>query len=639
MMATLPLRSGHSIRFIRALGVLGLLWASGTFSLRAQSSSDLCNLNLAHQYAVNTTCVPHAFNKPGTYTFNYNPGGCNASNNEDAFGWFTATSALTTVQFTPNNGDAILHVLAACGGISLGCSDGAGGGGAETVTIPTTPGLNYIVRVQRYNGDGSFNGNLCIRATNCLYRLNLYDTYGDGWGTYAGPALVEIFVNGVSLGLYTLGTGFGGYVDFGVNDGDDVQVYYYPNGAVFPEENYFDLTVAGQCLYSTDNPPNVALPYAVTADCTPSTAALAQDCVGGATICGNGNIQSNSTHTGCAVDLNPSNTGCLLGEENQGTWFYFSPSASGTVGFTLVPQNSTDDYDFALWGPYSAAQCPAGPPLRCSYFDGTYYNYTTTGMGNGATEASEGAYHPAPPALPPFTLTDPNADGWVSTLNVTAGQVYVLYIDNYSTSGQDFTLTWNLTNGASLDCATLPVELLSLKATPHHDVIDVTWATATEQNSDFFDVQRSADSEHFTTIGTVDAAGDAQFRSDYLYTDQQPLHGANYYRLKQVDRDGAYAYSQTVVAFMGLGGGKPVIFPNPATDVLNVAFRSPLDGEAVISVQDALGRTIGQRAVQAVRGASTVTLPTYGLARGWYNVRIDLPDGASLRSEGFIIER
>lgn len=621
MMATLPLRSGLSFQSLRALGLLGLLWASGTLGLWAQSSSDLCNLNPAYQYAVNTTCVPHAFNKPGTYTFNYNPGGCNASNNEDAFGWFTATSALTTVQFTPNNGDAILHVLAACGGTSLGCSDGAGGGGTETVTIPTTPGLNYIVRVQRFNGDGAFNGNLCIRATDCLYRLNLYDTYGDGWGTYGGPAFVEIFVNGVSLGLYTLGNGFGGYVEFGVNDGDDVQVYYYPNGAVFPEENYFDLTVAGQCLYSTDNPPNVALPYTITADCTPSTSALAQDCVGGATICGNDNVQNNSTHTGCALDLNASNTGCLLAEERQGTWYYFSPSTGGTMGFTINP-NGNIDYDFALWGPFSSAQCPTGAPLRCSFANGLNTPTYNTGMGNGAGDNAEDEY----------------GDGWVSTINVTAGQVYVLYIDNFSATGQDFTLTWNLTNGASLDCATLPVELLSLEATPHHDVIDVTWATATEQNSDFFDVQRSADSEHFTTIGTVDAAGDAQFRSDYLFTDQQPLHGANYYRLKQVDRDGAYAYSQTVVAFMGLGGGKPVIFPNPATDVLNVAFRSPLDGEAVISVQDALGRTIGQRAVQAVRGASTVTLPTYGLARGWYNVRIDLPDGASLRSEGFIIE-
>src|SRR5690606_21091141 len=144
---------------------------------------------------------------------------------------------------------------------------------------------------------------------------------------------------------------------------------------------------------------------------------------------------NSSTHIGCTIDLNNSNRGCLTANERQGSWYYFSPSTSGTLGFTLTP-NGPIDYDFALWGPYAAAQCPGVPPVRCSYANALNTPTYSTGMGNGATDVSEGA----------------SSNGWVRTLNVTAGSVYVLYVDNYSATGQDFTLTWNLTNGASLDC-------------------------------------------------------------------------------------------------------------------------------------------------------------------------------------------
>ncbi|HRN38526.1 MAG TPA: hypothetical protein PLL18_16585, partial [Flavobacteriales bacterium] len=102
------------------------------------------------------------FNKPTTYTATYNPGGCNSGNYDDAWGKFVATSTLTTVQYTPTAGDAILQVLAACGGALLGCSDVAAGGGTETVTIATVPGTTYYIRVQRYNSNTAMNGTLCV---------------------------------------------------------------------------------------------------------------------------------------------------------------------------------------------------------------------------------------------------------------------------------------------------------------------------------------------------------------------------------------------------------------------------------------------------------------------------------------------
>ncbi len=173
---------------------------------------------------------------------------------------------------------------------------------------------------------------------------------------------------------------------------------------------------------------------------------LPQDCKGGTTICNSQSFTNNSNTVGCVTDLVSSNKGCLTNNENQGTWYYFSPSISGTIGFTINPFTSTD-YDFAVWGPMAQITCPPqGQPLRCSYKGPPFGGPYTTGCKNGETDTSES----------PST-----GNGWVSTFNVIAGQKFILYIDNYNANGQAFEFTWQLTNGASLDCTPLPVELIS----------------------------------------------------------------------------------------------------------------------------------------------------------------------------------
>ena len=620
-----PLWSAYRCKHLGLAVLVMFIFATAT----AQTSSNTCGTLAANKYPVGATCSPISFNKPASYTATYNPGGCNSSTNDDAYGWFTAISTTTTITYDPSGtSNGILHILAACGGTVLACADNAGNGGAETVTITTVPGTNYIVRVQRKSSDAVMDGTLCVYSpSNCTYLLTLFNTASSSWGT----SNVAVYINGVLYGSFTRATG-------GTNTtvaipifgaGSIIRLVYDASGGNQSRNRY---TLSSPCpvaqVFNSGTSPAAGPAYEQTLAC-PS--ALPQDCVGGATVCSNQSITSNSTSSGCTTDLSSSNRGCLSSNEHQGTWYYFSPSASGTLGFTLTPQGTNDDYDFALWGPFDDVQCPNGPPTRCSYYDGSYYSNTVTGMGNGATDASEGPYRP------PMSGGLATNNGWVQTLNVLVGKVYVLYIDNYSTSGQAFTLAWDLTGGASLNCSTLPVELLSLEATARNPVIDVTWATATEQNSDYFEVQRSGNNEDFTPIGTVGAAGDAQFRNDYLFVDQAPLHGANYYRLRQVDRDGAVDITQTVVAFMGqVGDLRPVIFPNPATDVLNVAFNTQLDGSAMLYVQDALGRTVSQSSVLLLRGERTAVIPTAGLANGWYNLRIAMPDGTLQQGGGFL---
>ena len=191
---------------------------------------------------------------------------------------------------------------------------------------------------------------------------------------------------------------------------------------------------------------------------------------------------------------------------------------------------------------------------------------------------------------------------------------------------------------AQVNCTntTLPVEFLSLDAIARKPVIDVTWATASEQNSSHYIVERSPDNETFNHIGTVQAAGNSQFRLDYLFVDDAPYEGINYYRLQQVDLDGNAEQTQTVTATLSADGGRPSLYPNPAKDMLTVSFISPVDGTALLLVEDASGRTIAQTSATFQRGEQKVEVPLAGLAKGWYNLRIAMPDGSLLQGCVFL---
>jgi hypothetical protein len=221
-------------------------------------------------------------------------------------------------------------------------------------------------------------------------------------------------------------------------------------------------------------------------------------------------------------------------------------------------------------------------------------------------------------------------------LIVVVDKIYVLYIDNWSSTGQAFDLTWQLTNGASLDCTTLPVELIDLQANARSPVIDVTWTTATEHNSHHFTVERSPDNVTFTSIGTVAAAGNAQFRNDYLFVDETPFRGVNYYRLEQVDMDGASVRSQTVVATLTNSEDRPTLYPNPVSDVLNVVFPPAMGKPVKLVILDALGRAVAAVSTDDLSGQRTAQLPIGQLAPGWYNLRIDLADGSVVTGGGFL---
>ncbi|MBK7239826.1 MAG: hypothetical protein IPI00_06555 [Flavobacteriales bacterium] len=88
----------------------------------------------------------------------------------------------------------------------------------------------------------------------------------------------------------------------------------------------------------------------------------------------------------------------------------------------------------------------------------------------------------------------------MSTINVLAGEIYILYIDNFSSNGQAFDLGWNLTNGASLDCTVLPVDLLRCARQTNKGIRRIELGYGFETNTSHFIVERSMDAIHSTVL-------------------------------------------------------------------------------------------------------------------------------------------
>jgi len=139
----------------------------------------------------------------------------------------------------------------------------------------------------------------------------------------------------------------------------------------------------------------------------------------------------------------------------------------------------------------------------------------------------------------------------------------------------------------------LPVEWLSFEAKSiDNQVVVLDWATATEFENDYFDIQRSTDGKDFESIGEVASMGSGAKELNYEFTDNLPYLGTNYYRLKQVDRDGTAEFSEikTVV----IQGDQPfvTVYPNPVRIGENLQVKISQKGDFNCDIYNANGQLV-----------------------------------------------
>ncbi len=132
----------------------------------------------------------------------------------------------------------------------------------------------------------------------------------------------------------------------------------------------------------------------------------------------------------------------------------------------------------------------------------------------------------------------------------------------------------------------LPVELISFKAVAAKKSIALNWKVGSERNLSGYELQRRSPLNTWEKIAFITAEN----KSDYYYTDNNPtLMGANYYRLKRIDNDGTFEFSDVVSVNMNQPSiAKPTLFPNPTEDKLNISFNNYAN--MTVSVVDTKGK-------------------------------------------------
>ena len=169
---------------------------------------------------------------------------------------------------------------------------------------------------------------------------------------------------------------------------------------------------------------------------------------------------------------------------------------------------------------------------------------------------------------------------------------------------------------------TLPVKLAKFSAKPESNSVLLTWETLTELNSDKFIVERSTDGILFLPIGDVKAKGNAIQQISYSLRDKNPQGGVNYYRLKQVDLDGSFEYSDIVPVKFILSATSVKTYPNPVSDWLNVkGFTSKKATVNWYSVD-------GKKLAETVLDNEITKVPT-ALNNGLYLLKILAGDGSN----------
>ncbi len=145
--------------------------------------------------------------------------------------------------------------------------------------------------------------------------------------------------------------------------------------------------------------------------------------------------------------------------------------------------------------------------------------------------------------------------------------------------------------------APLPVELIKFSATEKSGDVHLNWSTATEVNNDYFQVQRSMDGEHFQDLAVIPGQGTTTSPHHYSWLDRQPGPGQWYYRLRQVDLDGQFAFSPIVTIQLDGELSTSRIFPNPLSHhTLTLQRQAVQEGEVHVQViapdQSVTGRQI-----------------------------------------------
>ena len=172
--------------------------------------------------------------------------------------------------------------------------------------------------------------------------------------------------------------------------------------------------------------------------------------------------------------------------------------------------------------------------------------------------------------------------------------------------------------GGDSNTNALPVKLIILTVYQTNNAAELTWQTASEMNSDYFEIERSTDDMDWTTIGKVAATGNSNNTNNYKYADDIKLIMEQntrtiYYRLKQVDKDGSITNSDIITLTLKTKPGTITLYPLPINNLLHAVSNN---------TETINGLTIFDMGGKQIMTSSTGQMDVTTLAQGMYIVKV-----------------
>ena len=283
--------------------------------------------------------------------------------------------------------------------------------------------------------------------------------------------------------------------------------------------------------------------------------------------------------------------------------------------------------DLVYWTNYVAAQA-TGPNAGCAYGD-TITNLNSIYVTKYTGSSEDGSYtNNSPSGL--YRVFGKNAvvNGNGPLTAIDAGQTSVTtggstnrhYVELNVTEFSEFWL------GGSQSIEALPVSMIYLEAEAmNNDSIQVRWATASEVNNREFDVERSTDGNTWTIIGLVPGHGNSTQENVYAYNDLNVVPGIRYYyRLKQIDYNGNYKYTDIVQAMLtGQGTFMVMNFvPNPTIGNTQLTVVTTKAQEITVDFYDMIGQKVYSATEQLVAGTNKIDFDLRKYAPGTYSATV-----------------
>jgi Secretion system C-terminal sorting domain len=360
-----------------------------------------------------------------------------------------------------------------------------------------------------------------------------------------------------------------------------------------------------------------------------------------------GDLEDSVYATATGSDYNPFNGPTFVNRWGDYAQVVIDPQDNMTMWAFHQYTNTTNSYGvraIQLKAPAPpASSVVTGAPAT---FCGSSVALTITGTSVNNTEFFDPGADVGGPGFNRLTIT---CSGGVPVTNVTfvsptvvtctvntntkpAG-IYTLTITN--PDGQSSTATFTLTGS----CSIVPLKLLSFTGSLQKNNVELNWLTAQEVNIKNFEVEKSIDGINFAPWQSVVSKGINGANANYALTDAKPFPGTTYYRLKMINKDGTFTYSNTVLIKTNSKAlAVTNMYPNPTKGIFNIELFSTSKKAVVITLFDVAGKVVMTEKISTANGLQQHQLDLSKFASGTYVAQVKTENGEVLAKTKFIKE-